>query len=509
MEILFRHKWKAILIPAMSLLIAVTVVLFFPRTYHSEAVLFLQIGHESVGMDPTATTGQTIALQQSGRDDEVKSAVDIMRSRGILTKTVDALGAEVVLGNTDRESSDEDATKLHAVAQLLQSAIGNVIGALKSIDPISEREEAIITLGKSLSIDTNRGSTAIGIDVEAETPELAQTILTALIQTYQEEHSRVHRNQKSQAFFQGQHDKLQEQLDNAKQAIYEAKNEMGLASIEGRRNALEKQAAAIEMATYEAEQQLAGATAQVAHLQQELSTMPDRIATSKTLLPNEGADLLRQELYSLEIRRADFTARFNDTHPLVVAVTSQVQKAQEVVDAQQKHRQETVDDVNVVHQDLSLNLKQQQSLAAGLESRLEKIESQSQVVLQDVQLLNQYEVRIDRLQREVNLRKSKFFKYAGNLEQARLNQELEEQRVSNVCISQEPLLIEKPVSPSKALVLLASLFLATAGTGAAILASERLHEKISDELPHDELLDLPVYRSLEKIGSREPVLAPK
>ncbi|MGI9455115.1 MAG: GumC family protein [Aeoliella sp.] len=501
---LYRHKGKAILIPTLSLLTAALVILFFPRTYHSEAVLFLQVGRETVGIDPTATTGQTIALQQSGRDNEVKSTIDILRSRGVIAKTVDNMGSDVVLSKTDIGEKESNV-----FADTLGAVIGSATSVLKDIDRIPEREAAIIAIESNLFVNAERGSTAINVDIEADTPELAQTILTELIQVYREEHARIHRNQNSQAFFKEQHEKLKSQLDEANQAIREAKNEMGIASINGRREALEKHMHEIALAKYQTEQQLATASAHVAHLRQQVVNLPERIGTTKTTLPNEGADLLRQELYALEIRKAELNARYNDNHPLVMAISHQVSEAQKVVDAQQEDRQQTVDDVNTIHQELSLRLKQEESAVAGLDSRLETLNEQTQLVKLDLVELNEYDLRMDQLEREVNLRSTKFYKYAENLEQARIDQELEKQRISNISISQEPLLLRKPVSPSKLLVLLASVFLATAGTGAAIMASERLHEHARDEREVEDMLDMPVYISTQENGSREPVLVSK
>ncbi len=96
-ELVFRHKKKILFVPVAVGALSVAVILFFPRTYRSEAKLFLQVGRESVGLDPTATTGQTISLMQSNRENEVKSAMDVLLSRSIIASTVDEIGPEVVL----------------------------------------------------------------------------------------------------------------------------------------------------------------------------------------------------------------------------------------------------------------------------------------------------------------------------------------------------------------------------------------------------------------------------
>ncbi|WP_197529159.1 GumC family protein [Aeoliella mucimassa] len=497
-EIAFRHRRKLILIPLLSLLAGAAVILFFPRTYHSEAVLFLQVGRESVGIDPTATTGQTIALQQNGRDDEVKSAVNVLRSRGVLAKVIDHLSPEVVLGE-----SSEYASEPNVVSSIAGATLGRLAGAIKSIDPISKREEAMNEIEELLVIQSERGSTAIEVEIEADSPELAQTILTTLIEEFQQEHGRIHRNQDSQAFFHQQREMLRAQLDEAQEAIRQAKDEMGIASVEGRRATLESQLKEIESEKYSTEQDLSTAEARVADLKNQLSNLPERVATSRTMVPNEGADLMRQELYSLQIRKADLEARYNSNHPLVMAVSNQVEEAQRVVDSQQSEREESVDDVNPVHQQLSLSLKEQQSVAAGYRSRLETLNEQLQLVLMDLKELNANEVKISELEREERLHEAEFFQYAKNMEQARIDQELERQRISNIAVSQEPLLLRKPVSPSKGLVLLASLFLATAGTFAAVFTSERFNDKLRDEQQASQTLGVPVYAEIPE--SAEPL----
>jgi polysaccharide biosynthesis protein PslE len=147
-RILYRHKLKGALCAASILAIAAAVLVYAPRTYRSEARLFLQVGRESVRLDPTATTGETIALQQSGRDNEVATAIEVMKSRAVVEQAVDRLGPAVVLGESRGASSGRNAVADTALAPLRY-----VAAAIKGIDPISKREEAIIQILRNLEVD--------------------------------------------------------------------------------------------------------------------------------------------------------------------------------------------------------------------------------------------------------------------------------------------------------------------------------------------------------------------
>ena len=60
--------------------IAFCALTFLPRKYESEAKLFLRLGRESVALDPTATTGATMQIQET-RDDEIDSARHAQKPR--------------------------------------------------------------------------------------------------------------------------------------------------------------------------------------------------------------------------------------------------------------------------------------------------------------------------------------------------------------------------------------------------------------------------------------------
>src|SRR5436309_363809 len=99
-----RHKGKGILTFVAILLGAAAVLWFWPRSYQSEARLFVQLGRESVSLDPTATMGPTINVSES-RENELNSILEILKSRNIAEKVVSTLGPELIL-NRQRRADD-------------------------------------------------------------------------------------------------------------------------------------------------------------------------------------------------------------------------------------------------------------------------------------------------------------------------------------------------------------------------------------------------------------------
>jgi polysaccharide biosynthesis protein PslE len=494
LELVFRNKWKIITFPTLVFAAAALVLVYFPRTYISEARVLVQVGRESVGIDPTASTGPMISLMQSGRDDEMTSAMDVIRSRAVIAKVVDRLGPDFVL----RGAEDADAEPIHPWIAKALDTVGGVIAILKSIDPVGEREEAIIALGKAVYVNVERGSTVLKFIVEAETPSQAQKLLDELIVVYREEHSRIHRNQNSKDFFATQLDTLEQGLASAQEELRDAKNEIGIVSVAERRGTLEAQRREIESARYSALQELARVTSTIKDLRGQIETVQSRDMGERKTVPNEGADELNSQLYALKVKRLDMTSRLREDHPAVQAITRQIEEAQAEVEKEKPTRDEVVDRVNPIYESVSLQIKQQQGARAGIEGLLETLDGQQAMVMKELSDLNVAEVRIDDLSRKVAVAEKQFFRYSDDLEQARIDAELEEQRISNISVVQPAALIEKPVSPAKLLVLAGAMFLAVGGTASWVLMSERFDSSIRTPSQAEALLGVPTMATLPR-----------
>jgi polysaccharide biosynthesis protein PslE len=469
-NLIWRHKKKVVVCPMLAIAVGAVALLYFPRSYRSQSQIFLRMGRESVGLDPTATTGQTISLHQGDRKDEVKSVMEVVKSRGVIEQVVDRLGPDVVMGHGG------DSSQPNKLAAAIKVPLHAAIEWYQSIDPISDRERAIVVVERHLFAWAERGSTLIDVTYEAKTPQLAQKICAEVVDVYQQEHMRIQRSDESRPFFAEQQERLRQQLDSSLNALRDAKNQMGLTDVTDRRATLEAQFSAVELDRLSAQQQLATSQARIADLEKQLAQLPERLVASKKSVPNVGADLLRDQLYSLEVKSMDLRARYKDNHPLVKAINEQLKDAQEVLALQSGERVETTDDLNPIHRELSLALKQERSVSAGLQARLAMHDQQSAVVLAELRLLNGHELKIDQLSRDADLAREKFYQYAKNFEEARIDKELERDRISNLSIVQKATLSERPVSPSKPLLAAATLLFAIFGTAAIVLGSEWMHQ---------------------------------
>src|SRR5262245_46318981 len=103
---IFRHRKKMLLFFVLVLVADVAWVAFGRRTYESAAKLYLRVGRESLTLDPSATTGQTVQLYQT-LDNQINSTLQILEGRHIAEQVVDEIGVGNILAGTSRSEGEQ------------------------------------------------------------------------------------------------------------------------------------------------------------------------------------------------------------------------------------------------------------------------------------------------------------------------------------------------------------------------------------------------------------------
>lgn len=491
---IWRAKWKILLFQIATTAFCIAVILFWPRTYRSEARLFLQLGRESVAIDPTATTGQMVGVMNSSREDEIVTAMEVLRGGGMISKVVEKLTPQVVLGEVAPDKSEKDEAEAgdaapgvvqtvkessDSVILFAREILGRFSRTLSQIDPLSDFERATILVAKSLKIDAERKSEVIVIEYEADSPTLAQAVVDAFITTYKEENARLHSTEGSQSFFDKQQERLANELQLTNSALREAKNRMGLASIQGHRESLEARAREIAQSFSETERSLIETQARIKKLKNELASMPERISSSEVDKPNVATEQKSTQLYALQLQEMEFKTKYAPEHPKMVAIRSQLEQAEKQYRQQSTNRPETTNDINPVHRDLTIDYIKSETSENGLTKKLEILRDQDKDILNQIREINAFEIEITDLERKATLSEKKYIAYSESLEQARMNRELEKVKISSVSVAQEATLQERPIKPSKQLVALfgiMTLFFGSLGIG---LAAAKLDDRIT------------------------------
>jgi len=288
-----NHWFAAVLVFIATVALAVLAMIYLPRSYESEAMIFVKLGRETVSLDPTATTGSTISVLDT-RDNEINSIRDMLYSRGIIEKVVDRLGPEVVLG--DAELTDE-------VNEPEESPEKDYLN--------SPRQQAIKALIEDTYVISSRKSSVLVLSAKASSPELAQRILKEYLEVYQLMHTSAHQTPESNNFFKEQSRLLRGRWQESLKALQIAKEDAGVVSIEGARENLKFQTNTIQSSLMSVTSELASTEARLAKFKALVNRNPlaqQRVSEAYLQAKGELAALTAQK-NTLETQLNEILAR--------------------------------------------------------------------------------------------------------------------------------------------------------------------------------------------------------
>lgn len=503
--ILFRHKGKVILF-FLAVVATVTVgTLLSTEIFKAEAKLMIRIGRENVSLDPTATTGQVISIGQS-RDSEINSELEILKSRELAGKVVDALGSKSFLEKPDESILDPAAARGPAPESLreLRRIFGGLANKLQEfliaadiVTPLSDREKALIHLAKNLEIETQKNSNILFLSYEAPSAQFAQTVLGKLIDFFNDKHLVIHRTAGSYEFFNRQADQLRSQVAAAENELKVLKSKTGVSSLEEQKKILMNRIGALQTEGESNEAALAISRAKVKDLNEKLASISPTVVTQETKgSGNQGADLMRARLYELQIKEQDLLSRYAETSRPVLEIRRQIAEAQALLAKEEPTRTQVTTGINTTHQQLNLDLIKEMGNLSSLEAKSRVLKTQQEAARAELTDLNHTEVKMVNLQRELSLLDVKYRKYSDNLEQARIDQAMETNKISNISVVQAATASLKPVRPRKALNLALGLFLGIFGGLGLAFFSEYLDHSLRTPQDVEEKLDLQVLASI-------------
>ncbi len=451
-----RHWWKSALFMAMVMGVTVVGVGLTKKHYLSDARIRVGFGRNLV-LDPTAQTGEKISYFEN-RENEINSLLEVLQSRSILDQIVEKIGAtNLIEGKLPEGVTPETLT---ADLDATGPDNSNEVTSSSTSPGVREKEHqlAVAKLEKDTHVAVPKKSNIIVIGAKAKSPEMAQAIVATLVAVYQREHLRVQNTPGSYKFFTEKAEQARTNWQTASAKLKELKDRSGVITMEGKRSLLLEQVRDIETKLLSGESEIAGALARMKSLQTQITSLPLRLEVSTLSSPNQAADGMRAEYYKLQSLEQDRISRMSEAHPQVAAIRAQMQDLEQILSAQATTREHPTVAINPSRQALELELLKEESSLESLEARKQSLQSQKTALAKELTKLSQLEIEMAGLQQEVDLAEARFRNLQDKREQAHTNQQLDEDRISNLTIVQPASFVSKGHGTSRLLILALGTF---------------------------------------------------
>lgn len=399
--------------------------------YESESSIFLRLGRESSGLDPTATLSEMSPIYET-RAQEVNSALQVMSSRKILEAVIGVIGSETILAPEQFDAEQWNESLRNTTWVELDPNVPHTTNALQ--------EKAVEAVYKASTFESERDSNVIIITSNSKTPELAQAITTTLLQAFQAEHVRLNKTSGFD-FFAEQVQQLQQQLNAARDAVALRKTSLQVMSIPAARTRLESVLTEIEKQLNAAIPQLSGAEASVAVLKETIPQLPERTQ------PMDAMDDLKKQLMELQQKQGMLLTKYTANHFRLKDLNSELKLVQNQLDNPSNRNT-----ANPALRELEVSLTMGQQKVAETAATIRQLKNQQREVRAELLKLNSAESEMAALEDRVADLKQANIKATQRLEQARVLEALSLERISNIRVVQPPTFNPLKMGPSKTLI---------------------------------------------------------
>ncbi len=365
--------------------------------------------------------------------------------------------------------------------------VDHIASTLVPSAKLTPREKAIRKFQKKLDVSGVADTNLVSATYESKDPKLSQAVVQALIDIYLDEHVQMHRSRGAHKFLTEQTAEVRDELLKSEERLRLLENETGLISPAEQRIALVQQISSIRSEQIDVQSRTAEVSAQLTALYKELSQLSKTSVIEETSgVANNASDGMREQLYALQMEEQDILARHNDRSPRVRVIQQQIAAAKKILEAEDDRRTESTIGPNRVYEEAELEIILKEPILASLKGKGEALAVLLADAKQELETLNDNEVMVAQLSREVEIQDIGYRKYAIDTEQSRIDQSLEAARISNISVAQPASFDPYPTSPKVFVNLFLGLIAAVcAGIGIAVVSESYQRWKdgsIADEM---------------------------
>lgn len=462
LEIIFKRQWQILTIFVCCLIFVLIGNFLATPLYESEATMLVRMGREAT-VPPTAMT-QPLNLFYT-RTNQINSQMQILKSRYLVELAIDNLSKDILKLTEPKLQSLLDWVRylVKTPVRWVADGVTYVLASVGLMNKLTKRQAMVLYFQKNIAMERIKDTDVIQVTFIHPNPEFAKKFLAEFLETFLKASNTAMAYPGSMDFFSDQFRSTSGELGKAEEemAAYRRRFQIYDLRVQKENTARELTRIGTDLRANQLE-----ATS--------ISAKLDRIKvnprfTIESELPVEMRNdqsmiEMLKSLGQLKVRQNQMRENLTPGHPDMVALQGELNRIRG--DIQREAR-------GILESQLATLEKKDQEL---LEQELLLTEQAQNLDERGIEL-NQYERRVDQLKKDYQI-------YAEKQEILRIDQSMDQKRLTSVAIVQPPLMPFKPLYPRKGLNLLLGLFVgATLGIAYAFTS-----EHFAGTVNHPEVL---------------------
>lgn len=419
LRIIRRHRRMMLVTVAACVLLAVAVTLVMKPVYQSDSVIVVKFGREFIYRSEVGEAANQPIPTSASTEELLNTLVQLLQSRDIARATLTAVGVERLYPDLLLPNGQPDMTK------------------------------ALERFGRAFSARPLRSSNVVQLSFQNPDPALAESTLSTLIQIFRDRSLSIYANSQTE-FFRQQNEQAQSRMVAAADKLADFRARYGALAYENGLPLLLQQWADFSALVARTDADLAAVTDRVTNLRKQAAATPAEVTAHVDKEPSRVVDDARTKLLNLRLREQELLIQFADDSPPLRQVRAEIRLADQFLRQLSTEFSGTVRQARntalmAIEQELVRTDADRASLAAraaSLRGELAKLDGQiAAVSKQDPERWS--------LERAVDNARAEVKQITARLEQARLSDALNENRIGNISIIQAPSMpdVREPTRP--------------------------------------------------------------
>src|SRR5437667_9290889 len=427
----FRHGWLMVISFFGIFLGAVVVTWLMPPYY--EAHVKIMVKRERI--DPILGPTQNMQLvREDLTEQDVNSEVELLKSRDLLEKVVVETGFH---------------------KQRKTSFFNSVLLKLSG-EPEGRSEEklqimrAAATLGKDLTVEPLKKTKLVQVTYGSPDPQFSARVLQTVVRLYLEKHLAVHRLPGALDFLQTQTNQFRNGLTEAEAKLAKFGSTSGVVAGDLEKDLTVRRLNDFEAGLQQTQAAIKETEQRIRILEQQVDSTPARLTTQVKTADNVYVlQQMKTTLLNLEMKRTELLTKFTPEYRPVQEVEAQIAQASEALENAERNpsREETTDRDNT-HEWLVGELARARAELSTLQARLAANSEIVKTYRGQVRRLNETGIQEQDLIRAAKTAEENYLLYSRKQEEARISDALDQKRIVNVSVAEEPTVPGIPSSPS-------------------------------------------------------------
>ena len=455
LSILFKEKLKLMIVFIALCAMVIGYSYLLTPYYEATTRLLVKTGREfqtrSDPNQPVASVPSTTKLEV------VNSEIQIMTSRDLVEAVINKIGAQ----------------KLYPGAASVDVALRDFAGDFK-VTPVEQAD-------------------VIDVSYHNASHDLAVQALAAVVELYQQKHAEMFSDPRYK-FLEQQTKQYQDQLDAVVKKEADIRNQKSLFDVDAQRAKLLDDRAATSSILEQLKSQSIDA-------HQRIEFLTNRIKTTPALIPagESQADVVEQakaRLLDLQVKQQQLKERYvGDVKPLQDA-DAEIAKLRNMVSRSDPMNRKEWSQRNTAYDDMVMALNRALADAAPLDQQIALRQKELETTDARLRDLEQGATAVDDLERERRVLEELVHTYRTRYEEARMNEDLDRERVVSVSVVQRPDAPARPAGPRHLPFALAGVLIGLVGASGVLLYLLVFRETLITVESVERIIGLPVVASV-------------